>query len=75
MMESLEYSNTLIPPSLVVMRALPGKVTLTFSPSTVTEGWAMRRAENSRKVKESRYFFMVLFLLKLQNFFETRMGE
>jgi hypothetical protein len=58
MMESLEYSNTLIPPSLLVMRALPGKVIVTFSPSTVTEGWAMRRAENSREVMESRYFFI-----------------
>jgi hypothetical protein len=40
------------------MRALPGKVIVTFSPSTVTEGWAMRRAENSREVMESRYFFI-----------------
>jgi hypothetical protein len=24
----------------------------------VTEGWAMRRAENSREVMESRYFFI-----------------
>jgi hypothetical protein len=32
-------------------------------------------AEKRRQVTESRYFFMVLFLLKLQNFFGTRMGE
>jgi hypothetical protein len=65
----------LAPIGLVVLSAVPGKVTFTFSPITVAEGWAMSMAEKRRQVTESRYFFMVLFLLKLQNFFETRMGE